>query len=769
MQRPPLLAGLLSYLFFTLATLAPLYAQLSRQDSLRAVLQVAQKQERVEALLALAQLKFEAAPADGLQEAQQALMHAKALGSKEGEWQASLFLGKYYRRNNFPEKAVDFFHQAYTLLPESAVLQDRIEILLGLVNMHNRLNQEAEALGHSLTFLQLTAKPEAENYRATAHMLVAKQYIAVEKYTEARAYVMQARQIDSLRGNRYGLAVSLNSLGAIFHKEHRYEEAITHYTRAQSIFESLHETKQVARVNSNLGEVYTSLKNYKKALNLFIHAYEVIRKEKDVESEIATLRRISNVHYLQGQYKNALRYELEAKRIAEKESYKAFLAPIYSQLSHIYENLGNYPEALTYAWLYAHIQDEVQKENKDLALAERESRHTLAQRERELELLTKEKSLQDAQHARDELFVNSAVAVVVMVLLLAFVLFRRNREKQRANALLYKQKKEVEGKRQELELLNQAMIRQKEEITSQRDSLKAQHKQLSVQHEEIAAQKNELSGLVAALNQTNAVLATKNQQVTSSINYAKRIQDAMLPSERDIQKALPDSFVFFKPRDIVSGDFYWFTVIEEFVFLAAADCTGHGVPGAFMSMMGEAYLSQIVTELRVSSPALILERLNRSIQKSLRQGKTQNRDGMDVALTVIDQAQNILRFAGAHNPLVYVQSGELHYIRGDRKSIGGRIMRTEKFKEHQVEIHKSLIFYLYSDGFQDQFGGEKGEKYYSRRFREFLFSGSGLPFNAQKQRLEEEFTTWRGTQHRQLDDVLVIGAKISPSCLLPRE
>lgn len=767
MQRPPLMAGLLGCLFFTLAGFTSLYAQLSRRDSLRAVLQVAQKQERVEALLALAKLKFEATPAEGLQEAQQALTHSKALEFKKGEWQASLFLGKYYRRNNFPEKAVDFFHQAYMLLPESAMLSNRIEILLGLINMHNRLNQEAEALDYALTFLQLTAKAEAEHYRATAHMLVAKQYIVVEKYTEAREYVMQAHQIDSLRGNRYGLAVSLNSLGAIFNKERRYQEAITHYAQAQTIFESLHETKQIALVNSNLGEVYTSLKDYKKALNLFINSYEVIRKENDVESEISTLRRISNVHYLQENFKAALRYELEAKQLAESESYKAFLAPIYSQLSHIYENLDNYSEALNYAWLYAHIQDQVQKENQDLALAERESRHTLAQKERELELLTKEKSLRDAQHARDELFINSAVAVVAMVLLLAFVLYRRNREKQRANALLYKQKKEVEGKRQELELLNQAMLRQKEEITTQRDSLKAQHKQLSVQHEEIATQKNELAGLVEALNRTNVVLASKNQQVTSSINYAKRIQDAMLPSERDIQNVLPDSFVFFKPRDIVSGDFYWFTVIEEFIFLAAADCTGHGVPGAFMSMMGEAYLSQIVTELRVSSPALILERLNRSIQKSLRQGETQNRDGMDVALTVIDQSKNILRFAGAHNPLVYVQNGELHYIRGDRKSIGGRIMRTEKFKEHQMEIRKSLTFFLYSDGFQDQFGGEKGEKYYSRRFREFLFAGSELAFNAQKQRLDEEFTTWRGTQHRQLDDVLVIGAKVSPSCLLP--
>lgn len=269
-------------------------------------------------------------------------------------------------------------------------------------------------------------------------------------------------------------------------------------------------------------------------------------------------------------------------------------------------------------------------------------------------------------------------------------------------------------------------------------------------------------------------LSDKNFKITSSINYAKRIQEVVLPPQAQIMSQLPEAMVFFKPRDIVSGDFYWFAEIpskpdtelgtinntsKKFV-LAAVDCTGHGVPGAFMSMVGNAYLNQIVRLQGLTSPEKILDELHLNIRKDLKQKETNNRDGMDLALVVFDSEAKILEFAGAKNPLLYVQDGELHEIKGDKFPVGGYAHEQEQsFKKHVIDVSKPTTFYIYSDGFQDQFGGHKGRKFMSRRFKNMLLEMHALPMDEQKQQLEQQLQEWM-QGHKQVDDVLVIGVHL---------
>ncbi|WP_338815620.1 SpoIIE family protein phosphatase (plasmid) [Bernardetia sp. Wsw4-3y2] len=254
----------------------------------------------------------------------------------------------------------------------------------------------------------------------------------------------------------------------------------------------------------------------------------------------------------------------------------------------------------------------------------------------------------------------------------------------------------------------------------------------------------------------------KNKNITASINYAKRIQDAMLPSDERVKTILEDSFVFYQPRDIVSGDFYWLAEVENKIVIAAVDCTGHGVPGAFMSVIGSNLLYEIVESKRILSPAKILDALNENVRRHLNQAKTNNRDGMDMSICVIDKETNILTFAGAKNPLLHVHDNQAEIIKGDRFPVGGFDKHGQKpFKEHTIIPREDSVFYIYSDGFQDQFGGLEKRKYMSRRFQEYLKSISSLPIKKQNIAIATEFKEWKdsGNEH-QIDDVLVIGFKI---------
>jgi len=257
-------------------------------------------------------------------------------------------------------------------------------------------------------------------------------------------------------------------------------------------------------------------------------------------------------------------------------------------------------------------------------------------------------------------------------------------------------------------------------------------------------------------------IAEKNRDITASINYAKRIQDAILPNLRLLQTCFPEAFVLFRPRDIVSGDFYYIerTPSKKFV-VAAVDCTGHGVPGAFMSLIGYVLLHEIVQVKGSDIPHKILTELHLNLKALLQQEDSKNRDGMDMALIVADSARRELQFAGAKNPLVLVdkESGEIQQIKGDIFSIGGEAGRSKKeisFTTHSVQPPESSFLYLYSDGYQDQFGGPRGKKFMKKRFRQLLGSMHRVPLATQENFLAENLENWRG-EYRQVDDVLVIG------------
>lgn len=319
---------------------------------------------------------------------------------------------------------------------------------------------------------------------------------------------------------------------------------------------------------------------------------------------------------------------------------------------------------------------------------------------------------------------------------------------------LQQQNEEIQTQRDNLIMLNEDLNQKTEEIEAQRDALLEMNERVSHQKEELATQRD-------ILEQNAKLLREKNKAIMASINYAKRIQEAMLPYEERIAGSFANFFVLFRPRDIVSGDFYWHQEKNGRHIIAAVDCTGHGVPGAFMSMIGDAILTQIVIDRDITEPDHILNEMHKGIRKSLKQDEGGNRDGMDLALCVYDPDKQTLSFAGAKNSLIFIQDGKLYEIKGDKFPIGG--MQKEKqrlFSKHILDVSAPLTFYLCSDGFADQFGGPYGQKFMSKNLKKLLLGIHQKPMHEQRELLQQVFENWIGEDYAQLDDVLIMGIKV---------
>jgi serine phosphatase RsbU (regulator of sigma subunit) len=263
------------------------------------------------------------------------------------------------------------------------------------------------------------------------------------------------------------------------------------------------------------------------------------------------------------------------------------------------------------------------------------------------------------------------------------------------------------------------------------------------------------------LKAQNEIIEEKNKNITDSINYAKRLQTAILPPKDFVKSILPDYFILYQPKDIVSGDFYWVSHHENKIMVAAVDCTGHGVPGALLSIVGHNAINQTVNELGIIQPAKVLDSMNTIIKKILHQDKGSDiRDGMDMALCTFDKTTNTLEYAGANNPVFLLSEGKLNVIKGSKLTVGSMEEdKTEPPVNHSVQLKKGDCFYIFSDGYVDQFGGKDNKKFKTNRFQELLISINTQSMPEQEKSISNAFKNWKGN-YEQVDDVLIIGVRV---------
>jgi serine phosphatase RsbU (regulator of sigma subunit) len=594
---------------------------------------------------------------------------------------------------------------------------------------------------------------------------LAEKYLK-ETPTKARRFAEEALDISESLRYRTGIRNSTDNLGNIYQTQGAYAKAIEFYNKSLTIKETDKDQNGVAESYNKLGSTYIFVEDIDRAIDYYKQALKIREQLKDLKGITNTLTNLGAAFYKKNEYNESVSYHQEALTLADSLSDKALIAYNLNRLAETFFRLKDYRESLRCYQQLLHLgqrvdnkaeiqraylgmsqiyasQDDFKKayqyyqfysSTKEGILRQQQLNTKEAQdlAEKGLELERQQKELIKEQNARQTIINYLFLVVLASILIVTYIIFRNFRQQQKVNSILEQQKKEIE-------LKSNALQDQKNKIEIQNESINRKNETLEATFKEIER---------------------KNKDITASINYAKRIQESMLPRNSRIFESLPDHFVLFRPRDIVSGDFYWYAHREGKTILAALDCTGHGVPGAFMTMLGDSYLNQIIKLQGITEPDEILDELHNSIGIALNQEVTKNQDGMDVALCVIDHEKKILEYAGASRPLLIVQDGQAQSIESSKLPVGGFQKDRERiFTKHTIDISKPTVFYIFSDGYQDQFGGARGRKFSKNRLEEALYEHHHLPMVEQKRALNTTLIDWMG-DNRQMDDILVIGVRV---------
>ncbi|MBK8367516.1 MAG: SpoIIE family protein phosphatase [Bacteroidetes bacterium] len=377
----------------------------------------------------------------------------------------------------------------------------------------------------------------------------------------------------------------------------------------------------------------------------------------------------------------------------------------------LYKQLGKASQALEYSMECSSLKDTLYNKDQTSITAEMQTRFATEKKQQENEIL----NLQ----VKSESFIKTIFIIAAgLLLVIAFFIFRGLRQKQKANIALEEKNKIIEEQKQ------------------------------TVEHQKHIAEE-------------------QNKDITDSIRYAERIQNAILPPEKQWNSIFPQSFVFYKPKDILSGDFYWIEQKGDLVFVAAADCTGHGVPGALISIVNYNLLNKAVLEKDLNNPADILNYVNHQLTLALHQTFQESsvKDGMDISLCVLNTKTLELNYSGANNPIYIIHQIEnavtrISEVKADKFPVGAFVdEQVQSFTSKQIQLQKNDLVYLFSDGFADQFGGDKGKKFKYKQLKDILLENQNLSMIEQRSILENKFTNWKG-KLEQVDDVLVIGIKV---------
>ena len=581
---------------------------------------------------------------------------------------------------------------------------------------------------------------------------------------------------DFFRGYYYNLK------GICFYLLNRERECLENWLKTEKIAKSQNDTSFMLRINNNIAIVYSTTGREKEALKIFTDQKEIYETKKDtagiITSSINMSTLIKNKDSIILLLNNALNLAQESSSNDHTDYTNIFanLAGTYLDTnSKKTFSLKKAKACLDSLILFANEQSDV--ESKILYYGTI-SEYYMLKNQYNLALKNAKKGA--------ELSKQMTGLTSPELLSKLYEIHKKLKNYKKANLYL----EEMVENKDSLEKLSakeditkyesekEFEIQQKLDSLKYLDEIKIQQAETKAKEEEIKTQKiiegvlfvgillviGFLGFVYKQLNTTKkqkVVIEEKQQEISDSINYAKRIQDAMMTSSVYLKDTLPKSFIFFKPKDVVSGDFYWiYKDQEDNIFFTVADCTGHGVPGAFMSMIGTSLLNEIIIEKEIKDTDKILHEMRAQIIKSLGQEQEGGqKDGMDISLCKLNMKNKSVEFSGAHNSLVHVRDEELKTYRGDHQPVGLLLGDKKPFTKHKVKLKKNDMLYIYSDGYQDQFGGEKGKKYMAAKFKNQLLKISKETEDQQLSLLDKEFSSWI-KDYEQVDDVCVMGVRI---------
>ncbi len=694
-------------------------------DSLQQIIDKTENDSiKVEALLELTTIFLRRNLEKSVEYGQEAVDLARQSGSLHLQsWALTTLGAAHYYSGNY-NKALDEWlasveimktreSQALDSLSKSNFRDQRAVLLSNIGAVYKTMGEYDKAIEYFQENLRIQEEVGNKLQMARVRSNIANVYFAFEiDFEKALEYYKISLELfeahvkedpEDKRGPRE-LAQTYVNLGIVYKELDNPDLARQSFSKALEFFTASGDMAMVARTQKEIGIVLLEEGNYEEALQSVQTSLEYNQEIGQRKEEAEDLKNIGKIYYHLDNYPQALEYMNQSLVISRELDLKREMFDVYRDMSNVYREMGDYKSALENFELYGMLKDSSIRQENLKEISELETRYETDRIERENVLLNTENLLQEAQNKRQKIFLFSVIGISVIILIFGFVVYRQYQEKKRANVLLEEQNIEIK--------------QQRDQIFQQK------------------------------------------QEITDSIQYASRIQNAVLPPDTMLSK-LQEHFILYKPRDIVSGDYYWMTLKDNKTIVVAADCTGHGVPGAFMSMLGISFMNEIVNKSDTTQANEILNQLRGDVIQSLGQtgleGEAQ--DGMDLALCVIDTHLMKVQYSGAYNPLYIIRNGEFIEYKADKMPIGIHKEKSDSFSNHDIDIQVGDALYMFSDGYVDQFGGVKQKKFMTKNFKELLMRITKKPMKEQGEILDKTLAEWMGNVE-QIDDILVMGLRI---------
>ena len=734
---------------------------------------------------------------------QEAIVYFKKSGNSNEQANIYHNIGLMYYSMHNTKDAQKYYHLALATNKK----ENKISELSGTYNGLAVLFQDISMYDSSGYYLDLASKVVAKtdtNRLITLYNSLGRNFIYQGKHDSALHYYTKSYELSKVMQDSSYLAITIENIGQIFTKTLNYDSAVSCYFTALNIYEKFNNDKGKARVYNNIGNLYLEIedtikselyyyksleiykasgnrinqaglynnlgliqqkqKNFNKAKLLFLKAVALVREENSPSVLSETYQNLSSVCSLLEEYKDAVYYLQKSNAIALQYNListyldNAFsLAAIYNEenktneaykqictyfegeiqenpkvdssleslslLSTIYGKLGQYKNAYETLKKYKKLNNKHLNEELFNIVVEMNAKYETDKIEKENSLFKKQAKIEKLklEYQEEENKTNKIIIFAIFIVLIAsvtalFFVFKSKRISEKLND----------------ELLEKNVL------------ISEQHHEIEQHLERLAEQKE--------------ILEVQKDEITDSINYAKRFQTAIIPNEEKVKNIFPDSFVLFKPRDIVSGDFYYVYQSLQYKYFVAADCTGHGVPGAFLSIIGHNGLNGALNKFGYTNLSDIMKFLNDYLYDFLHQNQDMRiQDGIDLTIIRVDETNNEITYAGAYNPLVLLRENELTAYKTNKFAVG--VSKDNLFEVNKINFQENDVLYMFSDGYADQFGGPKGKKFMRKKFYNTITEISSLPSNDQQLQLENILANWM--QHiEQLDDILVAGIRL---------
>lgn len=654
----------------------------------------------------------------------EAILLAQSIDDKNG------LAGSYYLQgSNASDRG--FYAKSKERLLKSIALRTDIKDELGLAACYSFLGLTYAHLGDymlGIEYIQrsITLREKNEDKRglANSYLCLYKIYIDIGESDKALESELKSLEICKDINDLQCVSGRFTNLGEIYQNKGDYKKALGYHFLALAISKEVNIRNRIAEVHENIAKNYNYTHRYEDAIKHIDSCKTILQQIGDEEGLVSATLVLSQINYNQNNIKAAIDNGTNALNASLKLNLPYLIKDAHQVLSNAYNQTHNAEKSLYHFKQFIVLRDSLYNidKTKEIVRKELEFNFNKKQELQKLEVAKKLAETDEESRKQKIIILFSILGIVVLSSLLAFGVWQYR--------LKIKSGKQLQHLNSDLNLKNYQLEDKSFIIESQHNTI----------HQ-------------------------KNKEITDSIRYAQKIQTAMMPLKHEFAAFFKDSFVLFEPKDIISGDFFWITSKNEKIIFATGDCTGHGVPGGFMSMLGVSLLNEIINEHDLTEPALILSRLRKKVITALRQKglSGEQQDGMDMTICVIDKTQMTLQYAAANHAFYIIRKKEsefdLEEFSGDKQPVGIFGSDLKPFKQYSIDLKPNDVIYTFTDGYADQFGGPKGKKFKYKQLKELLLSIQHLDLLDQEDIVKQNFTDWKGNLE-QVDDVTIIGIRV---------